>query len=124
MWEREKRTNDTALLQIKEESWLFMAIKLSDLKKRTKKVSIDFQKDTLEIEYYINVITPAFLRAKMEIPEQLTEAIAGWDLVDDAGKVIPVSLDVMVGLPVEMQTVLINAITNDMRTAGDEEKNA
>ncbi len=101
-----------------------MAIKLSDLKKRTKKVSIDFQKETLEVEYYINVITPAFLRAKMEISEQLAEAIAGWDLMDDAGKAIPISLDVMVGLPVELQAMLINAITNDMRTAGDEEKNA
>lgn len=101
-----------------------MAIKLSDLQKATRKISLNFQGETLEVEYRLNVITPAFLRAELKLHEQLEKAVARWDLVDDNGNEIPVSLEVMDHLPTQLQAEMIAAITEDMRVASEEAKNA
>ena len=101
-----------------------MAIKLSDLHKATRKISITFQGETLEVEYRLNVITPAFLRAELKLHEQLEKAVVRWDLVDDAGNEIPVSLEVLDQLPTQLQVEMITAITEDMRVASEDAKNA
>lgn len=101
-----------------------MAIKLSDLQKKTRKIDIKFQDGDLEIEYRLNVITPTFLRSKMELSEQLNQALVRWDLLDDNGEPIPVSAEVLDNLPTQLQFELIRAITEDMRVASEDAKNA
>ncbi len=101
-----------------------MAIKLSDLQKKTRGIEIGFQGGTLKIEYRLNVVTPAFLRSKLGLSEQLEQTIESWDLMDDDGQPLPVSLEVLDGLPTQLQVELIRAITDDMRVASEDAKNA
>lgn len=100
-----------------------MAIKLSDLQKATRKITIDFQGGSLEVEYRLNVITPAFLNAKLTLPDQLKQAVVRWDLTDDQGQELSVTEELLNTLPVELQAKINTAIADDMRVASDEQKN-
>lgn len=47
--------------------------------------------------------------------EQLAVAITGWDLEDDAGKVLPVTLATLHALPATVSSALMQAVTEDQR---------
>lgn len=100
-----------------------MAIKLSDIQKKTKSLSLSFQGETLHLDYKINVVTPAFLDEKLDLKNQLVQSIASWDLEDDEGKMSEISVETFDQLPVQFQIDLMTAITEDMKVVSTDEKN-
>ncbi len=96
-------------------------MKLSEIQNRTRKVEIDFQGESLEVEYRANVVTPAFLSDRPEVVEQVRRAVIRWNIVDDDGKEMPVG-DVVEDLPVALLVEIITAITEDIRVSGEEKK--
>lgn len=99
-----------------------MPIKLSDLQKATKNVVVKFYGDELNVEYKINVVTPAFLEEKPKLTEQLARVIEHWDLVDENGDELPHDVKMMEKLPVQLHTKLMNSIITDMNLAGEDQK--
>lgn len=99
-----------------------MSIKISDLQNKTKKLSVVFQDETINIEYKVNVVTPAFLRKEHSLGEQLSLAIVHWDVTDDDGNEAEPSVELFDSLPIGFQGGLMRAITDDMRIVGDDEK--
>lgn len=100
-----------------------MPIKLSDIQKKTKSLSISFQGETLLFDYLINVVTPAFLNDKLDLKNQLVQSIAKWDLETDDGKTAEISVETFDQLPVQFQIELMTAITEDMKVVSTDEKN-
>jgi hypothetical protein len=99
-----------------------MSIKISDLQKKTKKINITFQEETLNVEYKINVVTPAFVEEKLKLYQQLARAISSWDLMNEDGSMVEISEETFKTLPVQLQTTLLSAITDDMKVAGEDQK--
>lgn len=108
-----------------------MPIKLTDLKNRTRKIQVEFQGETLEVEYRINVVTPEFLHrldtlAKENItdnlPYQICEAVERWDLVDDDGEELAPTMELLRSLSTEFLTTVIRAIQNDMEVDAAQKK--
>ena len=97
-----------------------MAIRLSDIKKETKKISIDYKGDTIEFSYFVNTITPAFLSERMVV-DQVKIGVAEWDVVDDEGKPIPVA-ESADNLPLEFLREILDAIYVDVRGIVDDDE--
>lgn len=100
-------------------------IRLSDLQKATRELTVTLGEFVIEISYKVNAITPAFLRQKQEAAAQLAEILVSWNLVDDENEIIPVSVETIDLLPLQLQSKLFDSILSDMRgPAGDAEKKA
>lgn len=99
-----------------------MAIKLSDLQKRTRTIKVKFQGDELTVKYKMNIITPAFLAEKLEIGAQLAQVIESWDLLDEEGNQIAITAELFETLPTQFQADVMVAITDDMSLARDDQK--
>lgn len=99
-----------------------MSIKLSDLQKETRKVVIDFRGERIELEYFVNIVTPAFLKEGHSPSEQLARMLKRWDIEDENGGEIPVSSEVVDMLPYSLQGDMSRAIIEDMHGPGEEEK--
>lgn len=101
-----------------------MSIKLSDLQNETRTIVIDFRGERIELEYYVNVVTPALLKEGLPPSEQLTRMLKRWDIEGDNGEEIPVTVEVIDLLPYTLQGDMSMAIIEDMRGPGEEEKKA
>lgn len=98
-----------------------MAIKLSDMQKRTRTITIKYKEDELDITYFVNAITPAFLSERF-IVDQVKIAVSAWDVVDDDGKPLTVS-ESADNLSMDFLREVIDAILTDTRGGvGDVEK--
>jgi len=95
-----------------------MPILLSDLKNRTKKIVVEYQGDSLDVQYFINAVTPAFLSERLVI-DQVKAVVAEWDVLDDEGKPIPVE-DCVNSLPIEFLRSIVDAIVTDVRGGFDD----
>ena len=111
-----------------------MAIKLADLTRETKAATFDYDGETCTVEY-----RPAAFTAKMQISvmgmsllgkeggddaekarhiletlgdytEALTQLIAAWDILDDEGKALPVTVEIMQALPLQFVYAMFNAV--------------
>jgi chemotaxis regulatin CheY-phosphate phosphatase CheZ len=104
-------------------------MKLSDLRKKTKKISIEIQGDTLNVEYRLNVVTPLFLRelgsiedSDENITRQLQEVVASWDLLDDEGKEIKPTVELVQSIPRPFWMKLFDIILEDMKASVEQKK--
>lgn len=95
---------------------------MNDFTKRTKKIVVEFQGDSVEIEYFINAITPTFLAEKLVV-NQVKIAISEWDVLDEDGNKLPVTESANL-LSVDFLHTVIGAIVKDVRGGidGDEKK--
>lgn len=105
-----------------------MAIRLSDIQKRTRTITVRFQEEDCLVTYRINALTPAFMDALMEkrnlrdvLLLQIREVVDTWDVVDDSGKPIPPA-SIAEQLPTAFLQAVGNAISADMSAPGPEEK--
>ena len=109
-----------------------MAIRLSDLTKETRKVSVNVgASEPLEIEYRTRAYTPeleesiigAQERPAAALAQVLGKLIVAWNLVDDDGKPYPLDDAHFDKLPVQVMIAIFQAIAEDMRpnpqTAGN-----
>lgn len=104
-----------------------MPIRLKDMQKATKTIQIDFNGETLEVEYWMYRATPAFLRDmetwddKEALEKAVCAVVKRWDLLDEDGQEIPPTVEVARELPVEFLREVQTAILDDMR-GGEAEK--
>jgi len=109
-----------------------MAIRLSDLTKETRKVSVNVgASEPLEVEYRTRAytaeledsITSAQERPATALAQMLKKLIVAWNLVDDDGKPYPLDDVNLSKLPVQVMIAIFQAIAEDMRpnsqTAGN-----
>jgi hypothetical protein len=98
-----------------------MGIRLADLQKRTRKITVVFQDEPVTVEYLVNVITPAFVAEKTDMVAQIKEAVVAWDVLDEDGKPIPPA-EIADHLPLAFLGVVMEAIVADMRGVLGEKK--
>lgn len=98
-----------------------MGIRLTDLQKRTRTITITFQDEPVEIEYLVNVVTPAFVTEKTDMVAQIKEAVVAWDVLDDEGQPIQPA-KIAEHLPLAFLSAVMEAIIADMRGVLAEKK--
>lgn len=91
-----------------------MGVRLSDLNKRTRKIQVQYQGDVVNVEYRINVVTPAFIASETSPVEQIKEMVVDWDILDDQGNHIPPA-EIADQLPIPFLNKVIETIVEDMR---------
>ena len=107
-----------------------MAISMKDLKKRVKTVTVEFQGDTAEVTYRVNVITPQFQDQITEmktnraaVVAMVREAVEDWDVVEsEDGPRISPEAEMVKELPLDFLNAVMNAIFDDMRAPEEEKK--
>lgn len=108
-----------------------MPIYLEKMLNRTKKINLGIQGETLEVEYFINTVTPNFLQSLDEVSgdasliKQIETAVKRWDLLDDTGQEIPPIQENLAKLPRDLLNAVLSAIVDDMtEVATEDEKKA
>jgi len=109
-----------------------MAIRLSDLTKETRKISVNIgASEPLEIEYRARAYTAELednLTGAQEHPaatlaQILQRLVVSWNLVDDNDRPYPLDETHLGKLPVQVMIAIFQAIAEDMRpnppTAGN-----
>jgi phosphoribosylaminoimidazole carboxylase (NCAIR synthetase) len=95
-------------------------MKLSDLLKKTRVITVEFGSESVNVEYLVHAITPAFLKDNPDVIEQVKRVVVSWDVLDDEGNPLPPA-EIAEQLPVAFLGAVITAIIDDMRL-GDAEK--
>ncbi len=94
-----------------------MPISLSDLQNNTRVLTLEYDGESVTIVYRPGVITPAnsddFNR--QAVVEQLEGLLVSWDIVDDKGKPLPVTKELLDTLPARFLAHLSGAIVGDLR---------
>ena len=106
-----------------------MSIKFSDIAKKTRKVELSFQDEVLELEYRVNVTTPAFMAELAGIEDfreslifQLERVLVHWTLTDDDGNALEPTHDLLMQLPTPMLANILEVIVEDMKVASEVKK--
>lgn len=106
-----------------------MAIKLNELKARTYHLKVKYQGDTLELDYYPNVVDREFVETMDtlendydKIAYQLGRVVQRWDVLDDEGKEIPPTDPVVKTLPKLFTLAVLNAIIEDISKRTEQKK--
>lgn len=106
-------------------------MKLSDLTRETKKVTIEIGGQVLEVEYRVNAYTPeveaelvnAEKKPAWTMSRVLSKLVVTWSLEDEDGNMYPVDEAHTEKLPLQFMLNVFQAIAGDMRpnvmNAGD-----
>lgn len=105
-------------------------MRLSDLRKKTRKVVLEVAGERAEVEYRTHAVTVGFLAELKDlngidsVARQVEQVVARWELLDEDGTEIPATREAIAekGIPIEFLTAVLNAITGDIGQ-GAEEKN-
>ena len=89
----------------------------------TKTVTVEFGGESMSVEFRLSAITPSTLAAlQSESGDKLgstvaflCETLSQWEVVDEAGAVLPIDPDVLAALPVDFLTSIAAAITSDVQ---------
>lgn len=93
-----------------------MGMKLTDLRNKTASVAVEFEGDTLTVNYRPNALTPQAKlmvfrgqdggktqaereRSANDFAAGLASIIESWDLLGDDGKPLPVTTELLLALP-------------------------
>ena len=106
-------------------------MRLSDLTKKTKKIVLELDGETAEVEYRVHALTAKLLTDLRNMDDiesvirQVESTVARWELLDEHGKEIPVSKDAILefDIPMDFLTKVLNLITEDIKREKSE-KNA
>jgi hypothetical protein len=90
-----------------------MAIRLSDLRRKTRSVTVHYQGEDVNVEYYVNAVTPEFLLSSNEPLDQIKRVVASWDVQDDDGNNLAPA-EIADKLPIAFLNAVISAIIEDM----------
>ncbi len=102
-----------------------MPIRLSELMRDTRTVTLAVGEESLTVSYRPGGITPetedrleAFAQNQKvgaSMIALLLDTLTGWDITDDKGKTLPVTEAQLRKLPLALLGQLVRAITEDMR---------
>ena len=96
-----------------------MAIDISEMAKKTKTVTAEFQGDTLTISFRIHVVTPVFMAGLRGLTlneilvKQVISVVEKWDLLKD-GTVIPLTEAGVGEIPAALLTKILNMVQAEM----------
>lgn len=107
-------------------------MRLTDLVAKTRKITVEFCGETAEVEYFINVVTPSFLRGlrglddATSVEQQIAQVVKRWEVTDEDGKEIPATVESIeaAGIPLQFLSFVLAQIGEDMRAWRNEEKKA
>ena len=98
-------------------------MRVSKLRDETRSVAVKVEDETLTVEYRPNAYTPKLEQEAAQVSgdqagpvllTMLVPVIAGWDLVDDAGAMIPIDEANLAELPVSLLVTVLKAVGDDM----------
>lgn len=102
-----------------------MPVRLSDLMRDSRTITVPVGDDVLTVTYRPSGITPETEERLAKLGQDqrlgasmialLSETLAGWDLVDDKGKTLPITEAQLRKLPMRFLGDLVRAMTEDMR---------
>lgn len=97
-------------------------MKLSELVRETRKVSVVLGSSALSVEYRVNALTPQMesLLSNQERPlevlvDVIVTLVAGWELENDNGEPYPIEHEAVMKLPVSFLMAVLQVIVEDMR---------
>jgi hypothetical protein len=111
-----------------------MTIKLSEFLAKEKQISLEYLGETLEVTFRVNAFNTTFIEnyygskwneshpGENRLDSQLTELISGWNLVDDAGKALAPSQDLIAQLPLKLKELIGKTMWESMANPGEEAK--
>lgn len=106
-----------------------MAMKLSEVKAKTKVVTVSFMDETVDVSYRPAAMTPAILEdvlalAKSAETDAEDMALVGsmlepvldwWDVLDDKGKRLPTTTESIREMPLAFLVQVLQDVQEDMR---------
>lgn len=94
-----------------------MPIKLSDLKKKSRRITLEVLGEPLAVEYRPGAITPELMSRLGDTPfvQLIPEVVSWWDLLDDDGEMLAISEETLTrdGFS-EMNKAIAGAILDDI----------
>lgn len=95
-----------------------MPISINRTKEQTRTITVEYAGETAGITYYPHKITKSLIRetAEMEgdgadrLAGQLVKLVASWEVLDDDGAPLPVTVEVMDGFPIDFLVAIMRAI--------------
>lgn len=91
-------------------------MRLSDLQKKKKSLTVEYAGETLTVEYRHATYTPAFLdrMGDKSVSDVLAELLSSWDLTDDKDKPLPISAEQLNNLPVPFLRAVWDTVREDI----------
>lgn len=111
-----------------------MAIKMTEFLAKAAEIEIPYAGETVQVVYRINALSDEFFEryygpnaeaVEHKLNAQLMELVVDWNLEDDEGEKIPVSMEVLRLLPVGLKEQIGRTILEQVHNAGlgaDEKK--
>jgi len=92
-----------------------MPIKLSDLQKQTRPLTLDFSGEQINVIYRPGAITPALTArfVDMSNAEAVPIIVAEWDILGDDGQPLPVTAEICETLPLEFLRAVVREVIAD-----------
>ena len=99
-----------------------MAVKLNEMKNRTKTITVPWDGEEVDVSYYPNIVTPELLEKVDEASAKEDLSVLGvmlepvlewWDILDDKNKRIPTSAEVIRTIPLNFLNAVQSAIQED-----------
>jgi hypothetical protein len=103
-------------------------IRLGDLEKKEREITVMFQGEELNVTYRPNAVTPAFIDSLKGLPpresnvKQLIGIVKRWDLVDEDKNMLALDEESVRLVPMLFLEAVLEGITDDLRSPGKEEK--
>lgn len=98
-----------------------MPISLGDLQRNTRQIVAHYDGEDVAITYAPGKLTPASVSgndARQSLEALLGTTLLAWDVLDDAGKPLPVTQETLSAMPSRFLWVLVDAINEDIRPNG------
>ncbi len=94
-----------------------MPISLSELQNNTRTITVDYDGEKVTVVYKPGVLTPTASTefVKSTVVEQLEKLLVSWDVMDEKGKPLPVTTELLNQLPGRFLSHLALAVSGDMR---------
>jgi hypothetical protein len=94
-----------------------MPVSLSELQSNVRSIVVEYDNDKVAITYKPAMLTAASSAefTKQGVVAQLETLLVSWDVLDEKGKALPVSTELLNQMPGRFLTHLVNAINEDMR---------
>jgi hypothetical protein len=111
-----------------------MPITLMDLHRNTRTAALEYDGETVEVEYRPSEYTPevedAMQQARrsgrpaMSRVEVLDKMLISWDVLDEESKPLVPTRELLLSLPTAFLSAVLSAITEDQRVEREDRKNS
>ena len=111
-----------------------MPIKLTDLRKSTRTLAVEYEGETANVQYRPSALTPYLQMVLLDwyvgeesadrkykttlndVLDAFTNLVATWDVLDESGKPLPVNRQWVRQMPTQFIATIIGSILEDIRS--------